>query len=104
LWEIFDTSNLQYNTGLGFMQADGGMGAPPANTQGWIRTGGVPSGSSNAGDGNCFNWTSVSGTDSGTLVALDHTWNGAAIRSSPWLPSTAFCNSGAHVWCVEDLP
>ena len=39
LWEIHDTSNLQYDTGRGLTQDDSGSGPPAA--LGWIRTGGT---------------------------------------------------------------
>jgi hypothetical protein len=38
LWEIRDTSNLQYDTSRGLTQADSGSG-PPTETWGWARTG-----------------------------------------------------------------
>jgi hypothetical protein len=38
LWEIFDMSNLRYDTQLGMTAEDSGFG-PPTQTLGWIRTG-----------------------------------------------------------------
>src|SRR5258708_6276766 len=46
LWEIRDTSNLQYDTSRGVTQADSGSG-PPSEAWGWIRTG---SSSNSTGD------------------------------------------------------
>jgi hypothetical protein len=40
LWEIFDPSNLRYDTQLGFTLEDSGFG-PPSFEGGWIRTGGI---------------------------------------------------------------
>lgn len=38
LWEIFNTSDLRYDTTLGFTQEDSGS-APPSNRNGWVRMG-----------------------------------------------------------------
>ncbi len=102
LWEIFDTSNLKYNTQLGFTREDSGFG-PPANSFGWIRTGGPPdNGSLPPGVGNCDAWTNASGTASGTDVALDNFWSDAARAISPWIAFTSTCDSSRRVWCVQD--
>ncbi len=73
LWEIVDTSNLQYNTSLGYMgNADQGSGPPTGNNaKGWVRTGGASSTNTTPGIGNCANWTSDSSGDYGTLIYLD---------------------------------
>ena len=41
LWEIFDTSNLRYDTQLGATAQDSGLGPPSISglSEGWIRTG-----------------------------------------------------------------
>ena len=51
LWEIYDTSNLEYNTTLGITQQDSGQG-PPGN-YGWVRTGWGADTSTTAGQANC---------------------------------------------------
>jgi hypothetical protein len=56
LWEMFDTSNLKYETGLGFTRPDSGFG-PPLSL-GWVRTGGNASFSTTPGFANCNAWTS----------------------------------------------
>jgi hypothetical protein len=52
LWEIFDTSNLKYDTVLGLTQDDSGFG-PPSQIGGWIRTGRFASTVGPAGAPNC---------------------------------------------------
>jgi hypothetical protein len=48
LWEIFDPSNLRYESDLGRKNDDSGFG-PPTGEVGWIRTGGLQMGSTSAG-------------------------------------------------------
>ena len=101
LWEIFETSNLKYNTDLGLTTADAGQG-PPA-VQGWIRTGSVSSANSlTAGIANCAAWTTASATSNGTIVKLPDSWQFASDRIMPWATTTAPCNFTQHVWCVQD--
>ena len=102
LWEIFDTSNLRYNTVLGFNNADSGFG-PPTNTFAWIRTGLVATASSSPGGGNCNAWTSASSMDNGTLVALPVVWDFANVTViSPWNSVTTGCSFPLRVWCMQD--
>jgi len=101
LWEIFDTSNLSYDTELGFTQADSGFG-PPIRS-GWIRTGNLASGSHIAGDANCQAWTSAGAKDSGTRVFLINLWNSTSVSViNPWQASPFFCAADERVWCVQD--
>ena len=59
VWEMFNTSDLHYNTTLGRTNANSGLGPPAISSHstsaddayGWIRTGGPD-------DPNCLNWTS----------------------------------------------
>lgn len=102
LWEIFDTSNLQYNTSLGATMDDSGQG-PPTEFFGWIRTGTFSGGNPKFGLVNCNLWTS-SGGDAGTIVALDQDWSGSPIKITPWNLELVDCASGVMVWCVEDIP
>jgi hypothetical protein len=104
LWEVFDTTDLEYDTSLGFTQADSGFG-PPSGSRGWIRTGFEADTSfSVVGRGNCAAWTSTSGTDYGTIVRLTPFWSGAPnhVHVSPWLAEARACDVTAPVWCVED--
>jgi hypothetical protein len=101
LREIFDTSNLRYDTDLGFTVDDAGFG-PPSFTRGWIRTGIPASAGSAPGGGNCNAWTSAVSGDNGTTVGLDFNWNAAGTVVSPWAPSSNTCNFLVKVWCVQD--
>jgi len=102
LWEIFDPSNLKYDTQLGLSNADSGSG-PPSFNNGWIRTGFTATGTSLAGQSNCEAWTSASSTDAGTTVALPHVWSLTNVTVvSPWIAEVRNCGSSFHVWCVQD--
>jgi len=100
LWEIMDTSNLQYNSELGYPgNADQGYGPPSGGYYwGWIRTGGVSSTSSTPGIGNCANWTSDSHANYGTLACLDDNWS----EKDMWLAYTETCGTWGRIWCVAD--
>ena len=111
LWEIFDTSNLRYNTALGFTQADSGSGPPsgftlvnPVDAAGWIRTGGPTFNGGVPGSANCLVWTENSGGDLGTVLFLENVWGQASPTTviSPWVAQTRACTSAARVWCVQD--
>jgi hypothetical protein len=103
LWEIFDTSNLKYDTTLGTTQDDSGSG-PPTGFGGWIRTGYASSGDSLiTGRDNCFAWTSDSDADRGTAANLTFAWDSQqATRIDPWDTSLHACLSLLKVWCVQD--
>jgi hypothetical protein len=102
LWEIFDTSNLKYDTALGLTTADSGLGPP--HVAGWIRTGSVTAETGNvAGIGNCNAWMSADANDFGTEVRLPVFWNfTSATDISPWDAAVIRCNAPIHVWCVQD--
>ena len=102
LWEIFDTSNLKYETALGLTTVDSGSGPP--HVAGWIRTGHVNAESGNVpGVGNCNAWTSASFDDFGTEVRLPTFWNfTSATEISPWDANSIHCSAPIHVWCVQD--
>lgn len=104
LWEIFDTSNLRYNTELGATAQDSGLGPPSISglSEGWIRTGWSASNSETVGFGNCNAWTSASVDDSGTVVHLDFSWDSTGVRISPWNAFTTVCSAGPRVWCMQD--
>jgi hypothetical protein len=102
LWEIFDFSNLRYETTLGATRPDSGFG-PPAGLIGWIRTGGLSAGTDTIlGQNNCFAWTSDSNLNVGILVGINDFWENAGLAVDPWLPFQATCNSSRRVWCVQD--
>jgi hypothetical protein len=105
LWEIFDPTNLRYNTDLGFnwtdrsLISDMGFG-PPSGLPGWIRTG-QPSLSSFFN--NCNAWTTDSGN--GTVILLNSDWGGKSgvpVTVAPWVSLVAGCSIPVRVWCVQD--
>lgn len=102
LWEIFDTSNLEYDTTLGITADDSGHG-PPAGSGGWIRTGYFDSDTlGGPGKLNCNSWTESVPGSYGTVVTLGSDWGAAATAVSPWDSMIAVCMDGWQVWCVED--
>ena len=102
LWEIHDTSNLRYDTQLGFVREDSGLG-PPSGRAGWIRTGFGSNPIAAAGRGNCLAWASADAQDEGTLAAPEIDWTTAPVTAvSPWLTGTAPCNNDERVWCVQN--
>lgn len=111
LWEIFDISNLRYNTELGFTQSDSGFGPPsgfalenPINAAGWIRSGGPSFDGGVTGPANCSVWTSEFTGDLGTTVLLENNWAQSSPTTviSPWVGQTRACAALVRVWCVQD--
>lgn len=116
LWEIFDTTQLDYDTSLGVLTGDSGSGPPSgglvaaafglAAGPGWVRTGtnakSVPTPTPTPGSDNCDAWTSAAAAGYGTVVALATYWPGAPQHSSPWVSEASACNEAFRVWCVED--
>jgi hypothetical protein len=100
LWEIFDTTALQYDTKNGFILGDSGSGPPQAS--GWARTGQSSNNSSTAGIGNCNAYTTDTGF--GTVIALEDDWTnlGNDLSISPWIAAATHCNNVNLVWCVQD--
>jgi len=104
LWELIDPSNLTYDYDHpdAHTKADSGQG-PPSLWYGRVRTGTDSSNSSTAGTGNCNNWTSVSGSDSGGFVRLTRTWETPPAEIGGIWDATSFaCSSVGPVWCVRD--
>lgn len=100
LWEIFDTSNLKYDTSLGSTKPDSGSG-PPSGASGWIRTGNFEGSGNFPGLANCSAWTSTVG--SGTTVELPDRWDPTFLSQvTPWQPQLVFCYEGQRVWCMQD--
>jgi hypothetical protein len=109
LWEIFDTSNLRYNTALG--TTGDGSGPPTSFTVfnntvnvGWIRTGSPTASGEPPGISNCHLWTSDAETHTGTLVGLTSNWESSNVSHtiSPWRGLTDSCETQQLVWCVQD--
>lgn len=100
LWEIFDTSNLKYNTDLGLKKDDSG-GGPPTYSSGWVRTGYSSDFSSTPGNANCRNWSTNDSGDKGSTVYLPLGWE-AGGDFDIWKVNASACNLSGYVWCVED--
>lgn len=99
--EIFDPSNLMYDTRLGQNSDDSGQG-PPFAVRGFVRTGRPDSsGSSVAGEDNCNSWTLADDLGIGSDVALVADWRRIAFGADPWDASDGLCFP-RPVWCVED--
>ena len=101
LYEIFDPSNLRYDTTFGVTTADSGFGPP--RRFGWIRTGEIAQSTTTSvpGNANCMAWQSSSSAINGSLAGLDP-WTNAATGINPWRGTAASCQSIVNVWCVED--
>lgn len=100
LWEILDTSTLEYNATLGVTGDDSGQG-PPTVGGGWVRTGYDSSTSSTPGMGNCHAWSSSSVSDYGTGAWLEYDWTlGQDVHV--WHVGNKRCSAATSVWCVED--
>jgi hypothetical protein len=111
LWEIFDTSNLRYNTALGASSNDSGSGPPAVDivaghifSGGWIRTGGGSVSGGFPGEANCSNWTLDTAVTEGTVVGLTRLWSStsSANQISPWRAFVQSCQEPQQVWCVQD--
>jgi hypothetical protein len=102
LWEIFDVTNLKYDTTLGFIKDDSGSG-PISFVFGWIRTGEDSNSTSGfPGIDNCNAWTSDSAVANGTVVELFGGWNTPGTAIAPWFATVLNCSSHSQVWCVQD--
>jgi hypothetical protein len=105
LYEIFDTSNLNYDDDRGQTAADSGEG-PPSGVSGWIRTGYSSNNSGGPGQANCDAWTTSTGNpNKGTAVRLREEWDAGAGLISPWKAlegsEQPFCDATLPVWCVQ---
>ncbi len=102
LWEIFDPSNLVYDTALGHPSGDGS--GPPEFNIGWIRTGGGSGVGQNdtPGERNCGAYTINDADTKGTVAALQTNWTSGAGVIDPWVASTRACDQPVFVWCVQN--
>jgi len=99
LWEIYNTSSLQYDVDLGVVHGNSAFG-PPVGF-GWIRTGNSPNNTANIpGLDDCLSWTVNDGK--GTTVSLAGHWNTTSSVISPWVTILITCDSSVSVWCVQD--
>jgi hypothetical protein len=105
LWEIYDTSNLSYNTSLGKTSGDSGFG-PPTEGPAWVRTGwyDTQSDQDSSGIANCVAWTSEADDMYGSVARVQPDWendHGPYLYPN-WQTWTNTCDTSTRVWCVED--
>ena len=100
LWEILDTSVLEYNATLGVTYADIGQG-PASGMPGWVRTGGDADVSFTPGLANCNNWAVRSSDYGGSVAWPDDDWR-PFHDVEAWQTDTERCDVEKSVWCVED--
>jgi len=108
LWELMDTSNLQYafdHPDAYMVVGDQGWG-PPAGVgglgwKGWVRTGYSADVSGVAGQSNCNAWTSTDAAHFGTIAGVSFDW-GVTEDIGVWDVGVYLCNYHELVWCVED--
>jgi hypothetical protein len=101
LWEILDTSQLEYDSDQGYLRADCGSG-PPSSVRGWVRTGYYSSASNTAGQANCNVWITSTIGNYGSTAQLPWDWTSGAQDIHVWEVGTLSCSNATHVWCVED--
>ena len=118
LWEIFDTTQLKYDTALGVTRSDSGQG-PPSGIEGWIRTGGTSGVLALPEETpNCDAWTVGPPAQLalfGSAVRLTQTWTPFATNDPsfpqfrpvaaeiiPWAGAARNCATALRVWCVQD--
>lgn len=107
LHEIWDTTQLEYDTSLGQTYADSGLGPPTdVYSASWFRQGAASQLSVN-----CNVWTSNSPTGAATaayplsgdtLVTLDGVTPWGYDGTAPWGIEEYSCDTLHPVWCVED--
>jgi len=118
IWEIRDTSNLQYDTTLGATHDDSGEGPPQGqgasgNSFGWVRTGwfdgGAGSGADETGFANCLAYTvDTPGTFGTAATPSTGIWASGRITTKtptvmdPWFTVAVSCSNPRPVWCMED--
>ncbi len=110
LWEILDTSNLEYaGERIDAFSGDADMGeGPPVGGKGlgrpgWIRTGYNNSNTGVTGQANCDAWTSVNPAHYGTLAGLSYEWGAGTTEDIfVWNVELGNCEYRTGVWCVED--
>jgi len=108
LWELVDTSNLQYafdHPDAYLSESDQGWGPPSgtggAGRPGWVRTGYAANVSSTPGQANCNAWTSTNAAHFGTIAGVSYNW-GTTEDIGVWYTDVRVCSFIYSVWCVED--
>lgn len=104
LWEIFEFSNLKYDTTLGLTPEDSYLSSgPPRGEFGFIRTGPSSSTSAISGEDNCDLWTNGTSAERGSVVMLTSAWDSATVSpTDPWFSRTLPCDADVRVWCVQN--
>jgi hypothetical protein len=102
LWEIYDPSNMKYDTSHpdAYTKADSGSG-PPSSWYGWVRSGYDSSTSTIPGTGNCSAWTGTTG--SGTIARLNSNWLTSQGAVDPWEPDFWSCTGTVPAWCIGEF-
>jgi hypothetical protein len=105
LWEIFDTSNLTYDTTQPDAVTGVDTGAGPPQSSGWIRTGSTqpPADPPIPGLANCNAWTTNDDSSNGTAAEHVSAWDvlGGAVVA-PWVGIAGTCSIPDSVWCAQD--
>jgi hypothetical protein len=106
LSEIFDPTNLRYDTSLGVFTDEPAAGIPPVRF-GWIRVGIIvpePYQNDTPGRASCNHYTSSDPDLNGTVVAFDDDWAqwSTPNRISPWQATIRACSVSQRTWCVQD--
>ncbi|TKJ29784.1 MAG: hypothetical protein CEE40_07440 [Chloroflexi bacterium B3_Chlor] len=103
LWEIWDVSNMTYNTSLGYQIVGGDQGdGPPTDVGGWVRTGSIANtGTGAPGTNNCGSYTQEDGAMGGTVVSLPNNWSAPTSTIGVWEAGIKNCDSFQPVWCVR---
>jgi hypothetical protein len=105
LYEIFDSSEWEYDTARGLVNTDSGQ-AWPTGFPGWIRTGYLARSLAidPPGNANCNGWSVSAASSFGTVAYPSADWDTGAPVSPvhPWITSTSDCSQLRTVWCAQD--
>jgi hypothetical protein len=112
IWELLDTSNLEYageHPDASAIEDDMGEGPPTGGAglprHGWVRTGHNDDPSDKPGQANCEAWMSMNPAYYGTTAGLTPDWSSATTYKadiSVWDVGVSTCNYSTGVWCVEN--
>jgi hypothetical protein len=101
LYELWGFDGLRYAAALGqiFPNMDVGSG-PPANIDGYVRSGSGATSSGGSAGPNCDAWTTSSGT--GLVAHLRAPFFIESSGPNAWEVAPLACSPGSRVWCIED--
>ncbi|MBN1666672.1 MAG: hypothetical protein JW862_06275 [Anaerolineales bacterium] len=100
MWEIIDSSHLEYYHIYGEFGGDQGFFSPPSFATGWVRTGYSSDNSAQVGMANCSNWGNTAGY--GTVARPASVWESGFFNLSFWHTVQAGCQTTSGIWCIED--